>query len=108
MQINSAMWPTLSRLLDQWLDLPEAEREKWLESLGPEYIEVIPVLRELIQASAGSLSRFHELPHFDSNSGFRTDDVIGPHRLIRELGAGGMGVVWLAERMDGLKRMVAL
>ncbi len=35
--------------------------------------------------------------------------LIGPYRLISELGHGGMGAVWLAERADGtLKRQVAL
>jgi hypothetical protein len=34
--------------------------------------------------------------------------LIGPYRLIHELGVGGMGLVWLAERVDGgLKRQVA-
>lgn len=34
---------------------------------------------------------------------------LGPYRLLSELGHGGMGVVWLAERSDGhLKRPVAL
>jgi eukaryotic-like serine/threonine-protein kinase len=35
-------------------------------------------------------------------------DRIGPYRLVRELGAGGMGVVYLAEQTEPVRREVAL
>jgi serine/threonine protein kinase len=43
------------------------------------------------------------------SGGFEPGMVLGPYRLVRELGHGAMGVIWLAERADGtLKRLIAL
>jgi serine/threonine protein kinase len=41
--------------------------------------------------------------------GWVAGTIIGPYRLIRQIGSGGMSSVWLAERCDGqIKRAIAL
>jgi serine/threonine protein kinase/tetratricopeptide (TPR) repeat protein len=109
---------TLDRLLDTALDLPCEAREQWIESLPPEHDTIKPRLRALLsRAVQVETSDFlSTLPKFDAGvdaaterGGEASGDQVGPYRLIREIGAGGMGAVWLAERQDGaLKRAVAL
>ncbi len=130
MKISAHDWQQAFKLLDAALEIPPAERAAWLKNLGPEYAHLQAALAELLDQHAvlETESFLQSLPAFtnvDKLSGdaassalsgssgrlgeLRADVSIGPYRLIRELGVGGMGAVWLAERSDGsLKRTVAL
>ena len=123
MKVEPELWRILSPLLDQWLELPEELRAGWIENLGPEHARLLPVLRQLIatQAAIDDGGFLKTLPKIDgaADSGasgearhlgdLTAGALVGPYRLISELGQGGMGVVWLARRADGeVKRPVAL
>ncbi|HEY4039994.1 MAG TPA: protein kinase [Burkholderiaceae bacterium] len=107
----------LSRLLDEALPLGREARVRWLHTLPPEHQDLASALGDALllpQYAGGDAGGLAELARLDaspttSRSSAAPDARIGPYRLVRRLGAGGMAEVWLARRDDGaFKREVAL
>jgi len=89
---------TLS-LFDALLALPDAERDAFLarECAGDAALRAeLDALLAADAAAEGFLDASATLPDA------RTDERVGPYRLLHELGQGGMGRVFLAERADAL------
>src|SRR5215470_6083837 len=115
MKIAASQWALLSGLLDQVLELPEAERARWIEQLGPELQSHAPLLRELLRNHAAAetadfLASGAVLVEAGGSSGaWQPGDRVGPYVVEAQVGRGGMGTVWRAHRADGvLKRAIAL
>lgn len=110
--------PRKARILRAALDLPTGERDGHVEHACGDDAELLASLRHLLRLDAATalpLDRSAEglaaelLAQERATCGAASGMRIGPYRLVRELGSGGMGSVWLAERDDGqFQQQVAL
>ncbi|MET0717876.1 MAG: serine/threonine-protein kinase, partial [Pseudoxanthomonas sp.] len=106
--MDAERWQRLSPLLDVLLELGAAARAAQLQILreqDPALAEDLENLLALEDDNDGFMSQ----PLLDKPGQPQSGVLVGPYRMESVLGEGGMGMVWLASRADGLyERKVAL
>src|SRR6185369_2847764 len=121
MRMSSLSWNEIESLFDLAIDMPPGERHALLSERCAGQPELRAEVEKLLQ-NADLAGGFMESPvwtdsvfldssvkrvisnSFDDAAGDGPDlagMVLGPYRLVSEIGRGGMGTVYRAERIDG-------
>ena len=105
--MDSARWQKIQTLFHQAADVPEADQRIFLESQCADDPALLSEVMILLEEDARGTSLLDggiaEVAHQILNepaSASQPFKEFGPYRVLRAIGEGGMGIVYLAERKD--------
>jgi len=102
-KLSPDQWQALSPHLDQALEMTVDERSTWLSSLKIEnptlayQLEILLREHRVLSEKGFLEASALELPGGPGLAG----QTLGVYTLVSQIGHGGMGTVWLAERTTG-------
>lgn len=103
---NTLRWQRVEELFYAALELDPAARSAFLDATCGQDLVLREELESLLRSSQHSLNFARkavvEVAQQQSNAHVRAGERIGAYRLMKVLGKGGMGTVYLAARADDL------
>jgi eukaryotic-like serine/threonine-protein kinase len=101
---NSAeRWKQIKEIFDEAVELPSVERAQYLESVCQGDLDLREAVEKMLVIDDESSTFLEESPLEileKSNQEELTNQHLGSYKLLKEIGRGGMGAVFLAERND--------
>jgi eukaryotic-like serine/threonine-protein kinase len=100
-------WDEVNRLFDEAVEVPEARRSRFLEEVCGADDELKDAVAALLRADRESAGMFEHVDGASAEAALadragiadRIPRQIGPYHVTREIGRGGMGTIFLAERV---------
>ena len=115
MKRTAGEYAVLLALLDEALDLDFEARDAWIEALPESHAQLRPTLRRMLSETSSQESAdrsglqeqiaavVQDAVAQPETAELHAGEHVGPYVLVREIGRGGMGFVWLANRADGAR-----
>jgi serine/threonine protein kinase/tetratricopeptide (TPR) repeat protein len=105
--VDTQRWELAGNIFERLLGTPRDERKDLLETICGEDAELRDIVVSMLDSGSSAIAFDKALVAAELKETIAPEDAppvnrhVGPWRLTHELGTGGMGVVWMAERADG-------